>query len=562
VKRCKRVGRILAVFIALAAAAAALPSSAHAVVPGKNGRIAFVRDGFILTMAANGEDEQQLTTPTGTIGFSPTYSPDGTKIAFQANDPDGDIYVINANGTGPAVELTNTDEGIWEGHATWSPDGTQIAYSRGSGLDTEDTDIWLMDADGDNQVNLTNSTGRDSNPAFSSTGLIAFESIRDGDLEIYSMDPTSPASTPVQITSNDNIDFEASWSPDATKIAFASWRTGAIDIYVAQGDGSTLTTPIRLTNNTSDADSDPAWSPDGTKIAFRSSRSSGNNDIWVMDSVDSNTDGNGDNVTRFTDNAGSEGAPDWQVIPPPPNDDFADAQLLPGTDPSVNGTTLAATVEAGEPNHYVIDEPGETGDIPWGNQHSVWYKWRALGTGQTTVDTCGSNIDSLLAVYRGSSLTGLTQVGDNNNDVNCNGGPANGDYGSYVSFNARAGRMYRIAVDDAGGATEAGFPLDVDGQPNDPPVIKRLRPRPDSSTTDRTPQISARVRDSATELVKNDIDFFLDGNPKPGFTYDQAVDRLSFTPGRLSLGRHTAKVVASDDHGGTTTRKWSFRVRR
>jgi Tol biopolymer transport system component len=557
VKSFNRVPRILVPLVVVAAMTLALPTAAHGVVPGKNGRIAFGRDGFILTMAADGSDEQQLTSPTGTIGYSPTFSPDGTKIAFQANDTDGDIYVINANGTGAAVELTNTDLGIWEGHATWSPDGTQIAYSRGTGLDTADTDIWLMDADGDNPINLTNSTGRDSNPAFSSTGKIAFESMRDGnDLEIYSMDPIS-TSTPVPITANDNIDLEASWSPDATKIAFASFRSGAGDIYVTQGDGSTPTTATRLTNNTTEADFEPAWSPDGTKIAFRSSRRSGNNDVWVMDSVDADTNGNGDNVVGFTDNAGSEGAPDWQTIPPPANDDFADAQLIPGTDASVNGTTLAATIEAGEPDHYVItDEPEEQEDNDWNSTHSVWYKWRALGSGPTTIDTCVAAIDSLLAVYRGSVLTSLTQLADNNNNF-CGGG-----FGSFVSFNARAGRTYRIAVDDAGGAREAGFTLDVDGQPNDPPVVKRLRPRPDSSTTDRTPQISARVRDSVTELVKNDIDFFLDGNPKPGFTYDQAIDRLSFTPGRLSLGRHRAKVVASDDNGGTTTRKWSFRITR
>jgi hypothetical protein len=555
VKRCKRVGRILAVVIALAALALVLPTAASAVMPGKNGRIVFERGGFIMTMAADGNDEKPLTSPTPTVGFGPVYSPDGTKILFQQNGPDGDIFVINVNGTGTAVELTNTT--AFEGHASWSPDGTKIAYSRGaSSAEGTDSEIWLMDADGDHQVQLTNNSVRDSNPAFSSTGMIAFESNPNNNIDIYSMDPATPAS-PVRLTDDTSADVEPTWSPDGTKVAFASHRTGGGDIYVTQGNA--LATPARFTTNTTEADFSPAWSPDGTKIAFRSNRTSSNNDIWVMDSVDSNTNGDGDNVTRFTDNAGSEGSPDWQTIPPPPNDDFADAQLIPGTDASLNGTTLAATIEAGEPDHYfTADELEEQGDVDWPSTHSVWYKWRALGSGPTLIDTCVASIDSLLAVYRGSALTSLTQLADNNNDdAACGGG-----FGSFVSFNARAGKTYRIAVDDAGGGREAGFTLDVDGQPNDPPVVKRLRPRPDSSTTDRTPQISARVRDSATELVKNDIDFFLDGNAKPGFTYDQAIDRLSFTPGRLSLGRHRAKVVATDDNGGTTTRKWSFRIGR
>ncbi len=118
------------------------------------------------------------------------------------------------------------------------------------------------------------------------------------------------------------------------------------------------------------------------------------------------------------------------------NDNFASAQALSG-----NSGTLAAgwsnvgmTKESGEPNHA-----GDAGG------HSVWYQWKAPHTGTATIDTFGSSFDTLLAVYTGSTVDGLTEVASND------------EYGggsqSLVTFNAVAGTVYRIAVDGYVGAT-------------------------------------------------------------------------------------------------------------
>jgi hypothetical protein len=123
--------------------------------------------------------------------------------------------------------------------------------------------------------------------------------------------------------------------------------------------------------------------------------------------------------------------------PPPPapaNDAFAAAQTLAGCSGSVNGRNTSATQEGGEPEH---DPLGTASD------HSVWYQWQAPSTGSVTITTAGggTNFDSILGVYTGSSVNSLLLVA-NNDDIQ-NGVITE----SRVIFTATAGTIYRIAVD-------------------------------------------------------------------------------------------------------------------
>ncbi len=97
-------------------------------------------------------------------------------------------------------------------------------------------------------------------------GKIAFESIRDGDFEIFVMNADGTDQT--NLTNNTALDTEPDWSPDGTRIAFTSFRDGDFEIFVMDADGSNQT---NHTNNTAE-DTAPAWSPDGTKFAFGSRR--------------------------------------------------------------------------------------------------------------------------------------------------------------------------------------------------------------------------------------------------------------------------------------------------
>src|SRR5207245_1922507 len=92
---------------------------------------------------------------------------------------------------------------------------------------------------------------------------------------------------------------------------------------------------------------------------------------------------------------------------PPPNDNFANAVTIIGCTGSVTGTNVGATKEPNEPNHGP-----PSSQEPDGNEgpSSVWYQWQAPGSGSVTMTTAGSNYDTMLGVYTGTSVSSLTAL--------------------------------------------------------------------------------------------------------------------------------------------------------
>lgn len=128
---------------------------------------------------------------------------------------------------------------------------------------------------------------------------------------------------------------------------------------------------------------------------------------------------------------------DWSAtaVPPPPpppaapvNDNLADALAITGREGSVHGSNVAATLEAGEPDH--------SGQQPPVNGASVWWSWQAPATGELTFSTEGSGFDTILAVFDGPSFDAVVTVNDD----------APGGLTSAVSFLAEAGRIYYVQV--------------------------------------------------------------------------------------------------------------------
>jgi WD40 repeat protein len=159
-----------------------------------------------------------------------------------------------------------------------------------------------------------------------SNGTIAFDSNRDGNLEIYSMN--ADGTNPTNLTNNTAADIRPAFSPDGSKIAFQSGRDGNdYEIYSMNADG---TNPTRLTNNPA-FDAAPAFSPDGSKLAFQSHRD-GNPEIYSM-----NADGT--SPTRLTNNPANEEAPDWQALTAEPTT----APTVTSTVPKANATQAAPT---------------------------------------------------------------------------------------------------------------------------------------------------------------------------------------------------------------------------
>jgi len=113
----------------------------------------------IFVSDVSGGEALNLTQSPSNDGF-PRWSPDGTKIAFVSDrDGNSEIYVMNADG-GNLTNLTNSpgQESV-QGDYAWSPDGTQILFH--SNRDDDDVEIYVMDADGSNQVNLSHTPGTD-----------------------------------------------------------------------------------------------------------------------------------------------------------------------------------------------------------------------------------------------------------------------------------------------------------------------------------------------------------------------------------------------------------------
>jgi Tol biopolymer transport system component len=153
-------------------------------------------------------------------------------------------------------------------------------------------DIHLMTTDGAEVINITNHPAADGDAAWSPDGSkIAFASLRDGDLaEIYVMDVDGGNVT--RLTYSPSTDRFPAWSPDGSTIAFASDRDGGFDVYLMDVDGSNVR---RITHHEAE-DLEPVWLADGSRIVFCSSRDvyPGNADIWIM-----NPDGTG--LANLTD---------------------------------------------------------------------------------------------------------------------------------------------------------------------------------------------------------------------------------------------------------------------
>ncbi|MBX3080370.1 MAG: PD40 domain-containing protein [Anaerolineae bacterium] len=205
-----------------------------------------------------GKPDYTNLTRNDALNYFPDWSPDGNHIVFQFQQPDAalhssdgnghnQIYVMDADGTNQ-INLTNDPAGDYYS-PVWSPDGSRIAF-----VTNQESRYFVsvMDADGKHRVTLTEGIA----PAWSPDGNYIAYMKQSG---IFLLNIADSVETQLATSAG-----YPTWSPDGSQIAFVSDPDGSPDVYTMREDGTDM---IRVTN-TLESELSLKWSPDGNYMLF------------------------------------------------------------------------------------------------------------------------------------------------------------------------------------------------------------------------------------------------------------------------------------------------------
>lgn len=250
-----------------------------------------------------GRNPRQLTTDSSeaVVHTEPRWSPDGSRLVFRRIEKlKSDIAVVV-----PATQAVTrlTDDYVFDVYPTWAPDGRAVVFSssRGGGVN-----LWRarLGANGEavGLEQLTTGAGDDVQASVHPDGRQLAFSVRgiNSDLWQLPVSPTTgrPSGEPEPVLSTTRVESRGVWSPDGLRLAFNSDRAGEMNLWVRDTSGRER----RITFGAG-GDYQPDWSPDGRSLVFFSARG-GNTDIWrvgVSDTV----------LTRLTDDPGLDINPSY-----------------------------------------------------------------------------------------------------------------------------------------------------------------------------------------------------------------------------------------------------------
>ena len=236
--------------------------------------------------------------------FNPAYSPDGTRLAFDAERAGPRrIWITDSSGHNPRQITSDSSDAVAHTEPRWSPDGTQLAFRR---IEKIKSQIVVVGLATQAMTRMTTGSSTDMDPVWSPDGrYLYFASDRGGGLNLWRVPvgATGPAGPPEQLTTGAGDDVEPTVARGG-KVAFAVRGINS-DVWrmpVSPETGKPTGAPMALVATTRE-ESRAAWSPDGSRIAFNSDRL-GEMNLWVRQVL-------GDDERELTSGPGGDYQPSW-----------------------------------------------------------------------------------------------------------------------------------------------------------------------------------------------------------------------------------------------------------
>jgi TolB protein len=349
---------VLVLLVAVAAGAIAVGSQLLPSPPSREleatGLIAYDTNAQIFVVDDLGRNVRVLVGDlTGTS--SPTWSPDGRKLAFWADADDkqaGDLYVVDADGS----QRVRIAREIWiagHEHPSWSRDGRQIVFSGESGPDRNDERLFIVNVDGSGMAQLGLDRPADPLrrllPAWSPDGRwISFQAIPASlpadESQLYVIRPDGRDEHRLLTPGRYFWPPGPAWEPRTNnpRLTFAGGDLRFADIYVYDVNVDRATV---LSGDRAD-EAGPSWSPDGRRVAWFSSDAAGNDSIKIA-YVD------GSNSVQAIPADGISRAVAWSP----------DGTKLYGTNANKTAVIVLSIDSSGPP--IVISHPGGQGTPSW-----------------------------------------------------------------------------------------------------------------------------------------------------------------------------------------------------